>query len=227
MKLIVNLIKLFAGLFLFALGAVCTINANLGLQPWDVLHQGLSRTFPITIGLANIFVAFIIVILNRILGEKIGFGTLANMLFIGLFMDMLMLGHLVPTASHFVEQLLMVLIGLAIISLGTYLYISAGFGAGPRDGLMVVVARKTHQSVRLIRTVNEGVALIIGWLLGGSVGIGTVVMVSLIGIFVQATFKLFRFDVKNVHHIYLDRHMFTRIFSKKEPMNGGTNQHGL
>lgn len=227
MKLVINLAKLFIGLFLFALGAVCTINANLGLQPWDVLHQGLSKTFPITIGLANILVALCIVILNRILGEKIGFGTLANMLFIGLFMDLLLLNHLVPIAHHFYAQLLMILSGLIIISLGTYLYISAGFGAGPRDGLMVVLARKTGQSVRLIRTVNEGAALLFGWLLGGSVGIGTVIMVSLIGIFVQATFKLCCFNVKTVHHVYLDWQMVSKIWNKSKSVNGGTDHHGF
>ncbi|MET1248629.1 hypothetical protein ABWW58_07570 [Sporolactobacillus sp. STCC-11] len=227
MKLMVNLAKLFIGLFLFALGAVCTINANLGLQPWDVLHQGLSRTFPITIGLANILVALCIVILNRIFGEKIGFGTLANMLFIGLFMDLLLLNHLVPIAHHFYAQLLMIFAGLIIISFGTYLYMSAGFGAGPRDGLMVVLARKTGQSVRVVRTVNEGAALVFGWLLGGSVGIGTVIMVSLIGIFVQGVFKICRFDAKNVRHVYLDRQMVNRILNKSKSVIGGTDQHGL
>lgn len=227
LKITMNLAKLFLGLFLFSLGAVCTINAHLGLQPWDVLHQGLSRTLHMTIGMANILVAFLIVIVNRIFGEKIGFGTLANMLFIGLFMDMLMLNHLVPEFQNLSARILMVLAGLVIISFGTYLYISAGFGAGPRDGLMVVLARKTKQSVRLIRTCNEGVALLLGWILGGSVGIGTVIMVSLIGIFVQATFKLCRFDVKTVHHIYLDRHMFEGFVSKNGQMNGGNDHHAI
>ncbi|TGA98016.1 hypothetical protein E4665_10160 [Sporolactobacillus shoreae] len=205
MKLIATLGRLFLGLFLFALGAVCTINAHLGLQPWDVLHQGLARTFHITIGMGNILVALLILIINRLLGEKIGFGTICNMLFIGIFMDVLMLNHLVPVYHMFVLRILMVLAGLAILSFGTYLYLSAGLGTGPRDGLMVVLARKTKRSVRLIRTLNEAVALIIGYFLGGSVGIGTLIMVSLVGIFVQFTFKICKFDVKNVHHTYIDR----------------------
>lgn len=205
MKLIATLGRLFLGLFLFALGAVLTINAHLGLQPWDVLHQGLARSFHITIGMGNILVALLILIVNRLLGEKIGFGTICNMLFIGIFMDVLMLNHLVPVYHMFVLRILMVLVGLAILSFGTYLYLSAGLGTGPRDGLMVVLARKTKRSVRLIRTLNEAVALIIGYFLGGSVGISTLIMVSLVGIFVQFTFKICKFDVKNVHHTYLDR----------------------
>ncbi|WP_204988016.1 YczE/YyaS/YitT family protein [Sporolactobacillus pectinivorans] len=219
MKLIIMLSKLFLGLFLFALGAVFTINAHLGLQPWDVLHQGLAKTLHITIGMGNILVALLILIINRLLGEKIGFGTVCNMLFIGIFMDVLMLNHLVPVYHLFVLRLLMVLAGLAILSFGTFLYLSAGLGTGPRDGLMVVIARKTKRSVRLIRTMNEAVALFIGYFLGGSVGIGTLIMVSLVGIFVQFTFRLCRFDVKNVHHAYLDRkrtkHVLSMLFAHR------------
>lgn len=219
MKLIIMLSKLFLGLFLFALGAVFAINAHLGLQPWDVLHQGLAKTLHITIGMGNILVALLILIINRLLGEKIGFGTVCNMLFIGIFMDVLMLNHLVPVYHLFVLRLLMVLAGLAILSFGTFLYLSAGLGTGPRDGLMVVIARKTKRSVRLIRTLNEAVALFIGYFLGGSVGIGTLIMVSLVGIFVQFTFRLCRFDVKNVHHAYLDRkrtkHVLSMLFAHR------------
>ncbi|MCO7125581.1 hypothetical protein NIE88_07330 [Sporolactobacillus shoreicorticis] len=118
----------------------------------------------------------------------------------------------------------MILAGLIIFSFGTYLYISARFGAGPRDGLMVVPARKTGQ---LVRTVNEGAAFVFGWLLGGSVGIGTVIMLLLIGVFAQSVFKLCRFDVKVVRHVYLDRQMVARILTKSKSQNGGNDRHGL
>ncbi|WP_407312272.1 YczE/YyaS/YitT family protein [Desulfosporosinus sp. SB140] len=99
-----KVIRLFIGLFLYAMGIVLTINANLGLAPWDVFHQGMTHLISITMGQASIAVGIILVLLNAVLGERLGWGTLFNMLFIGLFMDLIMLNHLIPIINKTVRK---------------------------------------------------------------------------------------------------------------------------
>lgn len=202
-KKITLFIRLFSGLFLYAVGEVMTINANMGLAPWDVFHQGLAKNFNITIGQATIIVSIFIVILNSILGEKIGLGTLSNMLFIGLFMDFIMKYQLIPVSNNTYAKIIMMLLGMFILGIASFAYLGAELGAGPRDGLMIVLTKKTKKSVRLIRTIIEVSVLIIGFALGGSVGIGTVIMAGMIGFFIQFVFKIFKFDVGKIHHIFI------------------------
>ncbi len=197
--------RLFFGLLLYSVGIVMTINANLGLAPWDVFHKGLSETLGITMGQASIAVGFVIVILAFFLGERIGWGTVFNMYFIGVFIDILMLNNLIPTFDSFVLSLAMMLSGMFVIGCATVAYIGAELGSGPRDGLMIALTKRTHKSVRFIRNIIEISALSVGYLLGGTLGIGTVIMSLCIGYFVQFAFKLFNFDVKNIHHRYIDQ----------------------
>ena len=128
-----------------------TINANLGLAPWDILHQGLSKTFGITIGLANILLGLIIIILEIVTGENVGWATIMNMLLIGTFVDILMLNNLIPTFTGLFPNLLMILLGLLIQGTGCWIYLSVGLGAGPRDGLMVILTKRTGKPVRFTK----------------------------------------------------------------------------
>lgn len=203
-KNILLISRLFIGLFICAVGTVFTINAGIGLQPWDVFHQGISKLLNITMGQASIIVSIAIVLVDYITGEKIGWGTLSNMLLIGIFMDILMLNNVIPVFHNTILKLIMVLSGMILISFGTYMYIGAGLGSGPRDGLMVALTKKTKKSIILVRTSIEACALLVGFIMGGSVGVGTVIMMSLIGYFVQIVFKLFKFDVKGVEHRFID-----------------------
>lgn len=199
-----TIIRLFAGFFLYSAGIVMTINANIGLAPWDVFHQGLSKTFGITIGQASIGIGIIIVIINGLLKEGVGWGSLGNMLFIGVFVDLLMLNHIIPEFENLVLRVLMMFLGMFVIGVGTFLYLGVGLGAGPRDGLMVTFTKRTGKSVRLVRNTIETAVVIIGYLLGGSVGAGTLVMALTIGVFVQLAFQLFKFDVNKVEHRFID-----------------------
>lgn len=196
--------RLFLGLFLYAVGIVLMINANLGLGPWDVFHQGLSKTFGITMGQASITMGVLIVIANYFTGEKLGWGTLCNMLFIGIFMDFLMLNKLIPVFNNVLLQTLMMFLGMLVIGLASFFYIGAGLGSGPRDGLMVMLTKRTGKSVRFIRNCIEVTVLIAGYFLGGFVGIGTVVIALSIGYFVQFAFKLFKFEVAKIQHRYIE-----------------------
>ncbi|EQB87356.1 putative membrane protein YczE [Clostridium punense] len=203
-KLTMRITKLFFGLFLYATGIVLTINANIGLSPWDVFHQGLSNTVGITMGQANIIGGFAIIIYNAFAGEKIGWGTISNMIFIGIFVDILMLNRLIPVFHNIILQIVMMGLGMLVIGAATYFYISVGLGSGPRDGLMIALTKKTNKSVRFIRSCIEITVVVLGSLLGGSFGIGTLIMAFAMGPCVQFVFKLFKFNVKGVKHRFID-----------------------
>ncbi|WP_432401829.1 YczE/YyaS/YitT family protein [Wukongibacter sp. M2B1] len=198
-----NLLRLILGLLLYALGVVLSINANLGVAPWDTFHQGLSNLVNVTFGQASIIVGFIIVLINLYLKENIGIGTILNMILIGLFIDLIFYYNIIPIMDSFISGLLMIILSMFTISLASYCYIGAKFGSGPRDGLMVGLTKKTGYPVGLIRGLIELSVLFIGFLLGGKVGIGTVILAFGIGPIVQFTFDKLHFEVSDVKHIYL------------------------
>lgn len=197
---ILRFLKLNFGLFLYGLGIIVTMRANVGYAPWEVLHSGISQTLGVSIGLVNTAVGAIIVAIVFLLGEKVGLGTIFNMFMIGLFMDLILFLDFIPLFNNFWIGTLVLILGLFIISLGTYFYISSAFGAGPRDSLMVAVTRKTRLPVGLCRVILEVSVVLIGWFLGGMVGLGTVISAFAIGFCVQITFTLLKFDPTQVTH---------------------------
>jgi len=195
-----RLFTLVLGLALYALGIVVTIQAHIGYEPWDVFHVGLARTTGLSIGTISIIVGVAIVIIIALLGERLGLGTLLNMILIGLFIDLFMALGVIPQAKRLLTGIPMLLAGLLIIALASYFYIKSAFGAGPRDNLMVVLARRTKLPIGVCRGVVELLVTLVGWMLGGMVGIGTVISVVAIGFFIQLVFRLFKFDVMAVRH---------------------------
>ncbi len=220
--------RLFVGLFLYSVGIVLTINANLGLAPWDVFHQGISKISGITMGEASIWVGLLLVISDALLGERLGWGTVFNMFFIGYFMDILMVNNLIPTYNGLIPSIIMLLLGMLVIGVATFYYIGAGFGSGPRDGLMVALTKKTKRPVGLIRNIIEVSVLVGGYLLGGFIGIGTLITALGIGYFVQFAFKVFKFDVTSVKHRFIDddiSYLKKLLFKKKIELNSdGTEE---
>ena len=198
-------IRLIFGLFLYALGIVMTINANIGYAPWDVFHVGLANSIGLSIGVASILTGVVIVLISWLLGEKLGLGTILNMLLIGVFLDIIMALKVIPKLDHVILGIFMMLGGLFVIALASYFYIGAAFGAGPRDSLMVALTRKTGLSVGICRGSIELMAVIIGWRLGGKLGLGTILSALAIGFCVQMTFKWLKFDPRNVKHETLDK----------------------
>ncbi|NMD71463.1 hypothetical protein HHO41_14245 [Bacillus sp. DNRA2] len=212
-----RLLRLIFGLFLYSLGIVITMNANIGYAPWDVLHVGLAKTIGMSIGNVSIIAGVLIGVVTVLFGEKLGVGTILNMVLIGLFLDMLISIDIIPVASNYVFGILMVLVGLYIIALASYFYIGSGFGAGPRDSLMVALTRKTGLPVGICRGTIEFLAVIIGWKLGGMVGFGTIISAFMIGFCVQTTFKMLKFDPTKVEHETMD-HTFNFLFSNKSEL---------
>ena len=195
-----RLLNLILGLFLYALGIVITMRASVGFAPWEVFQAGIAKTIGLSIGVVSIFVGLIIIIVVKILGEQIGFGTILNMLLIGIFMDLIIYVDAIPKFSSLFHCLIQLVAGLFTISVGSYFYIKTAFGAGPRDSLMVALARRTKMPVGICRSLIELSVTFFGWLLGGMVGIGTVISVIAIGFCIQITFRVFRFRVTAVQH---------------------------
>lgn len=185
------LVRLILGLYLFGLGIAFQIRATLGLAPWDVFGQGLSNITGLSFGLATVLASALILLLWIPLKQKPGLGTVFNALLIGPFVDLSL--RFVPSAADWglVGQIAWYVLGMAIIALGTGVYIGARLGPGPRDGLMTGSVKKFGKPVWIVRTVLEGGATLIGIALGGPVGLGTVLFVVGIGPMVQVSMRAF------------------------------------
>lgn len=194
-------IRLIFGLFLYALGSFLSIQANIGLAPWEAFSMGGSYLTHISYGNIVVISGFVIIAIDFAFKEKIGFGTILNAILIGKFVDLIQFANIVPLMSNFWLGILMLLLGQVVICVGSYFYIGASLGCGPRDALMVALGKRMPKvPIGAIRGLIEGTVLIIGWLLGAKVGTGTVISVFGIGLILQFTFKLLRFDVKNIKH---------------------------
>jgi uncharacterized membrane protein YczE len=173
-----RLVRLFVGLVLFGLGIGLQVRSTLGLPAWDVLHQGIALRTPLTMGTATIVVGFAVLLLWIPLKERPGFGTLANAIVVGLTIDATL--ALVDPPDGLAARWTLLVGGIVVVAIGSGFYIGAQMGPGPRDGLMTGIARRGF-SIRAARTFVEGSALVVGWLLGGTVGVGTVAFTVLIG----------------------------------------------
>ncbi|MEE9097164.1 membrane protein YczE [Pseudarthrobacter phenanthrenivorans] len=174
-----RLIQLFTGLAMYGISLAMFIRAGLGLDPWDVFHQGLANRSGLSIGVVVIIVSFLVLLLWIPLRQMPGFGTLCNAVLVGVFADIGL--ALLPPVSHLALQIVLLAGAVLVNAVASACYIGAGFGPGARDGLMTGLARRTGWSVRLSRTLIEVTVLAAGWLLGGSVGVGTVVYALAIG----------------------------------------------
>lgn len=172
------------GLVLFGFGLALMVIAELGLSPWDVFHQGVSERTGIPIGTVVIITGLLLLVTWIPLKEKIGIGTIANAIVIGLVLDLALL-VLPQSLDLLAARWLAMLSGVLIVAIGSGLYIGAGLGPGPRDGLMTGITRITGYPLALVRAVLEIGVLILGWLLGGTVGVGTLVFAFGIGPLVQ------------------------------------------
>ncbi|MGC4788952.1 YczE/YyaS/YitT family protein [Micromonospora sp. DT178] len=185
-----RLIQLFAGLVLYGVSMALMINSGLGLDPWDVFHQGLSELTGLSFGTVTIAVGALVLLLWIPLRQRPGLGTVSNVLVVGLVVDATL--ALLPAGGSLGVRAGMLLAGVVANGAATGLYLGARLGPGPRDGLMTgYVARRPGRSVRLVRTVIEVTVLALGWLLGGTVGVGTIVYALAIGPLTQVFLPLF------------------------------------
>lgn len=176
-------IQLLAGLSLFGLGAALMVRAHLGLDPWNVFHQGLADLTGLSLGLLSILSGVVVMLLWIPLGQKPGLGTIMNILVIGLTLDLFL--WLIPDFESLPVRAAALVTGLVLAGIGSAAYIGAGMGTGPRDGLMIGMNRRFGWSIRGARMLVEVVVLAAGWMMGGVVGVGTVAFALSIGPLVQ------------------------------------------
>lgn len=179
-----QLVQQLSGLWVFGTGEALLVLAGLGVSPWTVLAQGVSRQTPLAVGQATIAISFLVLLAWIPLRQAPGLGTLLNAILIGVAIDVTL--SYLPGRGPLAVRLAEVPVAIGLVAIGSGLYLTTLLGPGPRDGLMTGLHTRTGRSLRLVRTLIEGSALIVGWLLGGTVGIGTVAFALGIGPAVQA-----------------------------------------
>ncbi|MDX3056835.1 hypothetical protein PV394_17040 [Streptomyces sp. NE06-03E] len=184
-----RLIHLYVGLALYGASSALLVRAGLGLEPWGVLHQGLAERTGISIGVVSIIVGAVVLLLWIPIRQRPGLGTVSNVFAVGIAMDGTL--ALVPDVHGLVAQVPLMAAGIVLNGVATGLYISARFGPGPRDGLMTGLNRLTGRSIRLVRTAIEVAVVVTGFLLGGSLGAGTVLYALAIGPLAQFFLRFF------------------------------------
>lgn len=177
-QLALRIAALGGGLLLFGVSIGLMVRANLGLGPWDVLHQGLAERTGVSMGWIVNGTAVLVLLAWIPIRERPGIGTLCNVLLIGPFVDLTL--AVLPEQTNLPLRIALLVGGIVGLAAATGLYVGAGFGPGPRDGLMTGLAKRGY-SIRVVRTLIEIVVLVIGWFLGGTVGIGTLLFALTIG----------------------------------------------
>jgi uncharacterized membrane protein YczE len=187
-----RLAQLMGGLVLYGVSMAMMVRASLGLDPWDVLHQGLAPPLGLSFGLTVNLVGLVVLLLWLPLRQRPGIGTVLNIIVIGTVTDIAL--SLIPTPEAWAAKVAMLALGIVLNGIAGGAYIGAGLGPGPRDGLMTGFCARTGLPVKRVRTVIELTVLAIGWLLGGTVGLGTVLYAVTIGWVVHHALPLFDLD---------------------------------
>ena len=183
------MIQLYVGLALYGASSALLVESGLGLEPWNVLHQGLAERTGLTIGAVSIVVGAAVLLLWIPLRQRPGLGTVSNVFVIGIAMDGTL--ALVPEAHTLLVRVSLLLSGVLLNGMATGLYIAARFGPGPRDGLMTGLHQRTGRSIRLMRTAVEVAVVVTGFALGGTIGVGTLVYAVSIGPLAQLFLRVF------------------------------------
>jgi len=202
----VRVLRVTLGLFLYALSIVLSINSNLGMAPWELFHSGIAQKTGFSLGQVTVFFSFVIVAIDFfLLQQKIGLGTLLNMVGVGTMVDVINKTGIIPvqvgmSLFSFIQHFLC----MVCVSFAIYFYVGAGYGAGPRDGLFIGISKKFNISTKVAKTVTEIFAFAIGALLGAHFGIGTAIFAFLSGPILQQINKILKFDLNSVKHEYFD-----------------------
>lgn len=200
-SIIIGWLKIVIGLLIFSLGVHLTIRANLGLAPWDCLGMGISFQTPLNYGLSMTMIGVMILLIDILIKEKIGFGTIIDALLTGnavqLFNDI----DPFPETTNTFVGILIIVAGLALMAIGQYFYMSSAQGCGPRDALLIGLGQRLSRlPIGVVQILLWGTVLLTGWLLGGPVGIGTIVSTFGSGIVMQTVFNFIKFEPRAIEH---------------------------
>lgn len=190
-----RLIQLYTGLALYGVSTAMFVRADLGADPWNVFHLGVANLLSMNIGMVIIAVGVLVLLLWIPLRQRPGLGTISNVIVIGLAADVAL--AVLPAFESLLVRSVLLISAVVVNALATSMYIGAGFGAGPRDGLMTGIHARTGWSIRAIRTAIEVSVLLGGWLLGGTLGVGTVLYALAIGPLIQICLPWFRYQPRD------------------------------
>lgn len=196
-----NAIMATLGLMMFAVGTYLIIQANIGVDPWDAFSIGLSKRCNILFGTASIIISFAVIGVDLLLREKIGLGTLLDAIVVGKTVDLLNWLDLIPEQDNLFIGILMLLAGFFIAGFSQYLYMKAGLCCGPRDAMQIAIGRRLHMiPIGGVNVIILVIVLIVGWRLGGPIGIGTLIAPFAAGAMQQFAFNKMKFEPKDVQH---------------------------
>lgn len=194
-------LQIAAGLLVFSFGVHLTIFANIGLAPWDCLGMGIARHTPLNYGLSMTLIGLSVLAVDLLLKERIGFGTIIDALLTGNFVQMFNDLNPLPLNGSLWAGISIMVVGFAFMALGMWIYMSAGQGCGPRDALLVGLGKRLPRvPIGMVQIMMLAVVLLVGWLLGGPVGLGTILSTFGTGLVIQAIYTLLRFEPRRVVH---------------------------
>ncbi|MCT4701730.1 hypothetical protein MUA02_07535 [Enterobacteriaceae bacterium H20N1] len=190
-----RLLQLYIGLVLYGVSTAMFVRADLGADPWNVFHLGVARIFSLNIGLVMILVGALVLLLWIPLRQRPGLGTVSNVIVLGLAADAAL--AIMPPLESLAARSILLVCAVMVNAIATGMYIGAGFGSGPRDGLMTGINARTGWSVRSVRTAIELTVLFAGWMMGGTLGVGTVLYALAIGPLIQLCLPWFRISARH------------------------------
>ncbi|MBQ7777791.1 MAG: hypothetical protein IJ396_02690 [Oscillibacter sp.] len=186
------------GQILCAVSIVMMLQANIGVSPWNVLKQGLTNVTGMSFGTIDVLINVAVISTAMLLGERIGFGSVFSVFIPGPIIDLILWFDLIPLQKTIFGGILMMFAGVEVLALSTLVYMREELGSGPRDSLMVALARKTGRTAGFCRVCLDAVVCVVGWLLGGQVGIGTIIPMVGAGTFIEFTFRLAKLSPKGL-----------------------------
>ena len=200
-QMIKEILKSALGLFFYSCGVYLTVQASIGIAPWECLSMGIAPKVGLSFGIVHTISGIIILLIDLAMKEKIGFGTILDALLVGNYVDWISYFDPIPVSKSLVISVIMVIFGLFVMGFGQYFYMSAGQSCGPRDSLLIAIGKRFPRTpIGVVQTVMIAIVLLVGWLLGGPVGIGTVISMFFAGTALQIVCKVMHFEPRDVVH---------------------------
>ncbi|MBR5590456.1 MAG: hypothetical protein IKW40_02900 [Anaerotignum sp.] len=200
-QMIKEILKSALGLFFYSCGVYLTVQAAIGIAPWECLSMGIAPKVGLSFGIVHTISGIIILLIDLAMKEKIGFGTILDALLVGNYVDWISYFDPIPVSNSLIISIAMVILGLFVMGFGQYFYMSAGQSCGPRDSLLIAIGKRFPKTpIGVVQTVIVAIVLFTGWLLGGPVGIGTVISMFCAGTALQIVCKVMHFEPRDVVH---------------------------
>lgn len=223
---IMSILRASIGLFFCGVGVYATIQSGIGLSPWDVFHFGLVNTFGFKYGTISILTATVVVCINFFLKEQIGPGMILDALIVGKTVDLLNYFSPIPHINNLWYGIILMLFGMIIMGFSQYLYMSAALGCGPRDGLLVALARRVPKvPIGVVGIFLYSSVTLVGWMLGGKFGVGTIMFALMAGPIMQIDFRIVNFHAIKIRHHNI-KESFTYIFGKQKSVDMDVDKSG-